>query len=447
MAATLLTLGELALEQGDANEAVDLLEQARTLNQELGDVPAAAYALSALGFAELRADKCKEAGAIFCEALDVLDDDASPDVLFRALDGAGIVAARQGDGASAARIWGAAEAVRAAHDLRYRHIERERHEDEVSRTRWSVDEASFADSWQQGRSSPIAEIRTLARRACSDVPTPPDMRDPAPDPGVPAVRMRPAAKSAQNAPPHAALRLQGLGVVGVFQDWREVSASEFTYAKAKELLFFLLGHPAATKEQIGLALWPDATPDYLRVTFRAVVYHLRHALGTQTWIVRQQRYYAFDRTQNYWYDVEAFEAAIQLARRKRAVSLAEAQTALEAAISLYRGDYWEGLVVSEWIAKEQARLQHLHLQALLALGDLYACDGEVHLALERFLRAVERDPYCEEAHRGVIRCYMHLHEPSQAIRHFEHLALLLNEQLGARPSDETAALVARVHEG
>jgi DNA-binding SARP family transcriptional activator len=114
---------------------------------------------------------------------------------------------------------------------------------------------------------------------------------------------------------------------------------------------------------------------------------------------------------------------------------------LEVAISLYRGDFWEGRAQSEWVVQEQTRLQRSYMEALVALGDLYAASGALRLALGSFLRAVERDPYCEEAHRGAIRCYLCLHEPSQALRHYEHMARTLDEQLGVRPADETTALV------
>ena len=98
-------------------------------------------------------------------------------------------------------------------------------------------------------------------------------------------------------------------------------------------------------------------------------------------------------------------------------------------------------MASEWIAWEQARLERKYLEMLLTLGELYRTQGTTQLALETFLRAIERDRYCEEAHRGAIRCYLQVHEPSKARQHFERLRQDLKEHLGFSPATETLALL------
>ena len=55
--------------------------------------------------------------------------------------------------------------------------------------------------------------------------------------------------------------------------------NDWTYAKARELLFYLVCHPSRSKEQIGLALWADASNAQLQNNFRVVLHHLRQALG------------------------------------------------------------------------------------------------------------------------------------------------------------------------
>ena len=88
--------------------------------------------------------------------------------------------------------------------------------------------------------------------------------------------------------------------------------------KSRELLYYLLSHPdARTKEQIGLALWPEASISQLRSSFHDTVFRLRRALGAKEWVLFEKRRYGFGRSQEYFYDVESFEENISAARRLR----------------------------------------------------------------------------------------------------------------------------------
>jgi DNA-binding SARP family transcriptional activator len=52
--------------------------------------------------------------------------------------------------------------------------------------------------------------------------------------------------------------------------------------KPRELLYYLLSHPEGrTKEQIVLALWPDASASQLRSSFHDTMFRLRRALGAK----------------------------------------------------------------------------------------------------------------------------------------------------------------------
>ena len=75
------------------------------------------------------------------------------------------------------------------------------------------------------------------------------------------------------------MRIHALGAVCIQRGKHEVTTQDFTYSKARELLFYLLLNGPRTKQQIGLALWPEISEEQLRTTFRVVVYHLRRALG------------------------------------------------------------------------------------------------------------------------------------------------------------------------
>jgi DNA-binding SARP family transcriptional activator len=178
----------------------------------------------------------------------------------------------------------------------------------------------------------------------------------------------------------------------------------------------------------------------VRSTFRVVLYFLRHALGGSQWIVREQQSYAFNRSLGYWYDVEAFTALTRRARDERQEYPERALASLEAAISLYSGDFGGGLAPGEWVIRQQEALHTTYIEALLERGELLLSLGAVRQALPAFHSVIDLDRYCEAAHRGAIRCYQLLSELGAAKQLYERLCRSLDQDLAARPSPETEAL-------
>ena len=239
------------------------------------------------------------------------------------------------------------------------------------------------------------------------------------------------------------LCISSLGSTRIQRGEHVLTSSELVYAKAQELLVYLLEYPRRTKAQIALALWPEATDRYVRSTFRVVLYYLRRALGDADWIVREPpSYYVFNRRRDYWYDAQAMSEKVEEATRERNRGDPDRAIALlEAALDLYRGDFGEGLPLSDWVLERQESFRGLHLQTLLALGDLYLSRREGRCALPLYLEAVRREKYSEAAYRGAMRCYLELHEPGQARRQYQRLCRDLWEDLRGQPSIETSALV------
>lgn len=131
------------------------------------------------------------------------------------------------------------------------------------------------------------------------------------------------------------LCLFALGPARVYRGKYALAHTDWTYAKARELLFYLLDHDARTKEQIGLALWPDASPTQLRNSFHATLHHLRRALGRSEWILFEHDHYSFNRQLPYWFDVEAFESQVTQAHQHQKQAPTQAIYCLEKATKLY----------------------------------------------------------------------------------------------------------------
>jgi DNA-binding SARP family transcriptional activator len=436
VASTLLNLGELALAQGETQQAIAALQESLRLNQALGDHWATAYAYVQLGYAACQENAWDKADRHFDTCMHLVIGESSPDLLARLFDGLGMVAAGHGETQRAARLWGAIAVLRGRHMLGARSPgEQHLYEQAVASARGHGDPVAFEAAWTEGSRQSLDDI--FREMECPTVRHAPTREEPD------ALRIG----LAQQKGPHQVdesprLRITSLGGGGVLHGEHLVTTVAWPYAKARELLFYLLSYPARSKEQIGLALWPDATPEHLHSSFRVILYHLRRALGDSAWILRDGQRYTFNRSLPYWYDVEAFEAAITEAERQLVLAPDRAQARLEAAQALYRGDFLDGLPAAEWIMERQEHLRRQHAEALVWLGQLYLAHQDPRRARETFLRAVASDPYAEEAHRGVITCHVQLHEYSQAAHYYSQLRQQFERELGIAPAPQTLAALS-----
>src|SRR6185437_1363604 len=74
-----------------------------------------------------------------------------------------------------------------------------------------------------------------------------------------------------------------------------VTAADFGYAKPRELLFLLLSSPPLTREQLGVALWPDQSRQQLGNALHTALRGVRRALGDPGCVVYAEGRYTFDR--------------------------------------------------------------------------------------------------------------------------------------------------------
>jgi DNA-binding SARP family transcriptional activator len=255
------------------------------------------------------------------------------------------------------------------------------------------------------------------------------------------------------APVAPRLRVLALGPHRVFVGDRALASTDWTYAKSKELLFYLLEHGPATKAQIGLDLWPEASPNQLRAAFHSALHHLRRALGGTAWITHTEGQYAFNLELPFEYDAASFDSHLRQARA--AGSASPPRTAgrpgaighFEAAAALWRGDYLADLEAGDWAVFRRETLRQAFLDGLLQLGELRFAEAHYAAAAEAFRQALSLDGYLELAHRGLMRCYARQGEAGQAGRHYQNLRQTLDSELSTSPSSETTLLYERIRRG
>jgi DNA-binding SARP family transcriptional activator len=250
----------------------------------------------------------------------------------------------------------------------------------------------------------------------------------------PAVARRP------NAPDE--LYVRSLGVISVTRNGQALEPC--TARKALSVFLYLLAQPNQTahKDEIVEAFWPDAPA-------RQGCHSLHVAIGT----VRRYLDPAGEAGPSYLHFVanayaihpDAFvrEDRIDFIalgedgdRQWSAGDFAGARRAYANALALYAGDYRPDDADPTWAVAERERLIVRYLTMLDRLGHIAIKDGAHEQALGYFRLLVERDPYREDIHARILRCYAQLGRRVEAMRHFDRCTATLAADLGLQPSQE-----------
>jgi DNA-binding SARP family transcriptional activator len=368
-------------------------------------------------------------------------------------------------GETAARLLGAAAGLRARCGAEVLGRERERHAATVAAARAALAPDAFATAWSAGEALSLDDVFALAAAAPVLDPAVPGAATPAalerspgagqrrPDSSGTAPTALPTAAHTTDDPAPA-LRVLALGPLVVARDGTALGSAAWHSSKVKELLLFLLLNPPRTKEQVGLALWPDASPAQLRNAFHFTLHHLRRALGRREWVAFDADSYRFERTlgegQALDFDVDAVLAAVERARRaaRRHEALDDAERGtLGRALGRFRTDLADGLAVGDWVVEHQDRVRAAWVEGMAALGRLHAAAGAHGDAADCYRALLARDPLVEGAHRELMRAYVAAGEPARALGHYQELVALLRREVGAAPARETTALADELRRG
>jgi DNA-binding SARP family transcriptional activator len=230
------------------------------------------------------------------------------------------------------------------------------------------------------------------------------------------------------------IRIQGFGDATVYVNGGEV---DWSWAKARELLFCLLVHRSGLrKEQLAEMLWPEHGAKRQRERFKEAIYHLRRAVDAG--IVRYDgTRYLFNDQVDYVYDVEDFQQNRALGTS--VTTKTEQVAALEAAVASYSGPFAPSFD-AEWVVIERTTLQKHYIESLLALARHHLANDDYERALSFCHQALQTDPAMEVAHRLLMRIYATSGNRVEAVRQFERCRERLAEDLSLTPSARTVQL-------
>jgi predicted ATPase/DNA-binding SARP family transcriptional activator len=454
---SLISLGTVARYQGEVERAAMLLTESRSLSEGIGFREGIAWSAEQLGLLAA-VDGDPAAITLLRRSLELHSELRDRWRMSSVLEDLAAITHALGKSRQAARLLGAAEAIREAIGTVIAPCERPQHLQTLAAVRAALGEEQFAAARQQGLVATMDELvpdlpsvddATPAAPA-QPAPAGPTAEAAAPAPAEPAdgharpapARARAPQQAAKSAAPAGPLRIRTLGAAVVAFGDAALTAADWGYAKPRELMFLLVSSPPVTKEQIAAALWPDLSRQQLGNALHTALRELRRALGDPGWVVYSDGRYRFDRSRPHECDVTAFEDALAAARRARPAEAALPD--LQRAIAVYGGDFLDGMSAGEWALVRRDELRRAFESALLATGRLQAAAGRHQAAAAAFRRAVAHEPLNESAHRELMSSWARLGETARAVRHYEDLVTLLRDQVGVPPAAETTALYQRL---
>ena len=150
-------LGLVALAQGDSRRAKEYFEEALALDRTSGDAMGIVTSLSNLAAALLEQGLYQEAQADFQECLLLFQELGDNEGSAECLEGLAAAMAHQGNVEPAARLWGAAQALRHRIHAPVHPAEQPRYDRTKAIIQARLDEATLTAAWSEGRAMSLTE--------------------------------------------------------------------------------------------------------------------------------------------------------------------------------------------------------------------------------------------------------------------------------------------------
>jgi DNA replication protein DnaC len=200
--------------------------------------------------------------------------------------------------------------------------------------------------------------------------------------------------------------------------------------------------------------WPDleerAAANNLRVTMTYLLRVLEPArsAGEPAYHIRVDGQ-AVTLVTSDWLRIDADRFNEHVTRAARAESDGTPSLALEhnlAAVALYRGETHEGVADADWIALEREHFRVRLVAAATRAGELLVARGDVDEAERVARRAIEVDPWAEDAYAVLVSVALARRDRSAARRTLDRGLAALTD-LGVEPSEDTRRLRRRLRGG
>jgi len=208
--------------------------------------------------------------------------------------------------------------------------------------------------------------------------------------------------------------------------------------KAIALLAYLaVSGERKSRDTLATLLWPEYDGEHARAAFRRTLSALNKALGGEGLLIDRSSV-ALDRS----------AALVDVAEFRRLI----AESHLEEAVALYRGDFLAGfglkdsIEFDDWQFFELDGLKRELAVALERLARECAERGELDRGIDHARRWLGLDSLQEPAHRLLMQLYAWSGQRAAGLRQYRECVRFLDAELGVTPLQETTELYEAIRE-
>jgi predicted ATPase/DNA-binding SARP family transcriptional activator len=254
-----------------------------------------------------------------------------------------------------------------------------------------------------------------------------------------------------------------LGVLGAMQaTLADGQTVKFRSDQTRALLAYLAveaDRPHRREALTGL-LWPEEPEEAARHNLRQALVNLRRTIGDSAshppYLLITHHEIQFNLASDFALDAADFDAHLAACAshpHARLDDCAICAPRLQHAVDLYRGQFLQEFFLKNSAAFEEwalARREAFHdraLEALSALATYYEQHGDLGATRRCALRALELDPWREQAHRQMMRAFALEGQLGAALAQYETCRRVLADEMDVEPSTETRELYERLKTG
>jgi len=244
------------------------------------------------------------------------------------------------------------------------------------------------------------------------------------------------------------LSISLLGAPQIKLDGKEIT---LTRRKSRALVYYLAAHDKPiTRDRLLSIFWADLDRASAQQTLRTTLHGLRKALGDSL-IVDDDKLSLANDSQ---IDTRIFEQALisnpqpAISNPQSLISTRSVQLPITnyQSLDLYLGDFLESFSLpgspafDDWVTVQRERYRRLAVRGFTALAKQHEAEKRFDEAMDALARALAFDPLQEDLQRDCIRLQYLAGDRAGAIRRYDSLRKLLDEEMGVPPMAETRRL-------
>jgi len=204
-------------------------------------------------------------------------------------------------------------------------------------------------------------------------------------------------------------------------------------------------HSKVRRDRLMSVFWPEVSPDAARNSLNVAIHGLRQSLraaaGEVAVVIHRDQAYFIEPALDIWVDVEVFDDQLKAAHQHLATAESvKAEAYLEAATSLYQGEFLAGDPYEQWAIVMREHLRLSYLDALDQLSELRLNSDNYAGCVAVCLKLLACDNCREDAHRRLMRCYSRQGQLQLALRQYHCCVAALRTELDVAPSPVTTEL-------